>query len=137
MSQNNTCQTFIVGMFVALFLMYSGHAGAFTDAGARDYFRYCASCHGISGRGDGPVADQLVKRPADLTVLRQKSDGLFPRNQVFFIIDGRGDVMAHGPRAMPVWGRIFGTNRPDGSQAVSTSQRIEAIIEYVEMLQER
>jgi putative copper resistance protein D len=30
------------------------------------YARYCASCHGPYGSGDGPVADSLPKRPSNL-----------------------------------------------------------------------
>jgi len=29
------------------------------------YLRHCASCHGVSGKGDGPVAASLQIRPAD------------------------------------------------------------------------
>jgi len=36
--------------------------------GGRDLFAtYCASCHGITGRGNGPVAEELRQSPADLT----------------------------------------------------------------------
>ena len=31
------------------------------------YTQYCASCHGASGRGDGPSAAGLATKPADLT----------------------------------------------------------------------
>jgi putative copper resistance protein D len=35
--------------------------------GAALFQAHCASCHGRSGRGDGPSADRLAARPADLT----------------------------------------------------------------------
>jgi cytochrome c oxidase cbb3-type subunit 2 len=33
----------------------------------RLFARWCAGCHGENGRGDGPVATQLVNKPRDLT----------------------------------------------------------------------
>jgi mono/diheme cytochrome c family protein len=42
------------------------------------YMRYCASCHGISATGDGPVAAALEPRPADLTRLTQATATLRP-----------------------------------------------------------
>ena len=29
--------------------------------------RYCTACHGVSGRGDGPMAEQWSRLPKDLT----------------------------------------------------------------------
>ena len=37
--------------------------------GKEEFTRYCASCHGLTAKGDGPMADQLKKAPADLTQL--------------------------------------------------------------------
>ena len=37
-------------------------------AGTELYTTYCAPCHGITGKGDGPVGVTLNPRPADLTV---------------------------------------------------------------------
>ncbi len=34
-------------------------------AGAREYVRLCAHCHGLNGDGTGPVAKQLFPRPRD------------------------------------------------------------------------
>ncbi|MGD0201827.1 MAG: cytochrome c [Bryobacteraceae bacterium] len=46
--------------------------------GGRLFDIYCAPCHGVSGRGDGPVAAKIVK-PADLTAPKYISarDGFF------------------------------------------------------------
>jgi putative copper resistance protein D len=32
------------------------------------YAEHCAICHGVNGRGDGPLARTMVPRPADLRV---------------------------------------------------------------------
>jgi mono/diheme cytochrome c family protein len=78
------------------------------DASGRDmYLRYCASCHGADGRGDGPLAGALTKTPADLTQLAKSNGGRYDERAVMAVIDGRRQVAAHGTRDMPVWGVIF------------------------------
>ena len=71
------------------------------------YLRYCASCHGEEGTGNGPVASTLRQSPADLTTLARRTGGRFDDAHVMAVIDGRRAVVAHGPREMPVWGVIF------------------------------
>ncbi len=71
------------------------------------YDRYCASCHGTSGKGDGPVAAALAKPPSDLTTLARRSGGRLDEAELIAVIDGRRMVAAHGPREMPVWGAVF------------------------------
>ena len=39
------------------------------------YIAECASCHGNSGRGDGPSAKDLEKSPGDMTKVGSQSDG--------------------------------------------------------------
>lgn len=38
-----------------------------TDPGADVYAARCATCHGATGRGDGPAAKALPRPPTDLT----------------------------------------------------------------------
>jgi mono/diheme cytochrome c family protein len=71
------------------------------------YERYCSSCHGVSGKGDGPVAQSLRRPPTDLTTLAKRAAGRFDEPSVLAIIDGRRRVAEHGPREMPVWGEVF------------------------------
>jgi len=75
--------------------------------GAAMYQRYCASCHGASGKGDGPVAASLRRPPADLTTLAKRAGGRFDEPRVLSVIDGRRQVAEHGPREMPIWGEVF------------------------------
>lgn len=75
--------------------------------GAMLYHTHCESCHGSQGRGDGMVGAALRTPPTDLSLLSQKHGGVFPDAAVRDFIDGERDVLAHGPRTMPVWGRIF------------------------------
>lgn len=41
------------------------------------YVKECASCHGDKGKGDGPAAKDLEKKPGDLTLSKtqEQSDG--------------------------------------------------------------
>jgi mono/diheme cytochrome c family protein len=71
------------------------------------YLQYCASCHGVSGEGDGPVAHSLITPPANLRRLGERFGNPLPEDQVARYIDGRAEVKAHGPRDMPVWGTRF------------------------------
>ncbi len=74
------------------------------DAGKTEFEAKCAVCHGVDGKGDGPLASQLKTTPADLTQLSKKNGGVFPLSAVYEKIDGRQEVKAHGTRDMPVWG---------------------------------
>ncbi|MBI3300893.1 MAG: cytochrome c [Deltaproteobacteria bacterium] len=78
-----------------------------TVTGAALYHTHCASCHGDQGRGDGMVGAALRTPPADLTAIARKNGGIFPDGMIIEFIDGTRDVVAHGPRAMPVWGMVF------------------------------
>lgn len=71
------------------------------------YVRYCGSCHGISGKGDGPAAKALQPPPNDLTRLRERYKSQHPIREVMAAIDGRYPVRAHGDSNMPVWGVAF------------------------------
>ena len=77
------------------------------DAGKAEYQSSCASCHGVDGKGTGPVADALKTKPADLTMIAKHNNGVFPFGRIYEIIDGRLEVKSHGVRDMPVWGFRF------------------------------
>jgi len=85
------------------------------------YVRYCASCHGAVGKGDGSIAPDLRVPPTDLTRLAAKASGRFPLDEVRRSIDGRKATRGHGSADMPVWGEVFrrteGTESPDAESA--------------------
>ena len=72
------------------------------DIGKIEYQSGCAACHGVDGKGNGPVAAFLITKPADLTMITRKYNGAFPFGHIYDVIDGREEVKAHGDRAMPV-----------------------------------
>jgi mono/diheme cytochrome c family protein len=78
-----------------------------SPSGEALYRRYCASCHGPNGRGDGPLAETLKRPPADLTELAKRDGGRLDEPKLLSFIDGRRYVKEHGPRDMPVWGDVF------------------------------
>ena len=74
------------------------------NPGRNEFLRACASCQGVSGKGDGPVAKSLRPPPSDLTRLSAANNGVFPVSRVHEVIDGRIERLVHGTRDMPVWG---------------------------------
>lgn len=74
--------------------------------GQREFESNCASCHGVSGRGGGPLVGFLSKSPPDLTQLAKNNSGVFPIARLYDVIEG-GSVPAHGTRDMPVWGQDY------------------------------
>ena len=98
-------------------------------AGAELYVRYCASCHGPNGTGDGPVARGLDPRPADLTHSTLGLAELVER------IDGRRTIPAHGSSDMPVWAEVFSEQLLGEPKAREiTRLRLQAIAEHVHSL---
>jgi mono/diheme cytochrome c family protein len=112
------------------------------DFGKREFEANCATCHGVTGKGNGPITDLLKKSPPDLTQLTKKNNGVFPMERLYNVIEGEGaDVAAHGPRDMPIWGRDYKTkaaeyymDAPYDPEAYSRA-RILALLEYINRLQ--
>lgn len=100
----------------------------------RDTFKfYCAPCHGVDGKGKGPVAAALKGVPADLTRLASGNRGIFPLERVrAFIASGSSNAPAHGTSDMPVWGPIFQSLDPSDKTA---AVRIDNVVDYIRSLQ--
>ncbi len=106
------------------------------DQAKAQYVRYCASCHGVAGKGDGPVVPALKTRPPNLTKLRDEH-GAFSLPAVMAAIDGRRRIDAHGSREMPVWGARFkealaGKRYPERTTLLT----VRALAEYLATIQE-
>jgi mono/diheme cytochrome c family protein len=100
---------------------------ALIERGKVSYTAHCAACHGVSGLGDGMVAQYLTVAPTDLT--RLATEGDFPFEDVYDAIDGRV-VPGHGTREMPVWGpALTGMDGVGDKKAVK-----EKIVELVYFL---
>ena len=105
------------------------------ESGRALFTTYCASCHGVSGRGNGPLADELRHRPADLTQFAARNGGVFNGARIHRFIDGRTVITAHGTMEMPVWGDEFKWR--EGLPENGITDRVDALVRYLETLQER
>ena len=104
------------------------------DVGKIDYERKCATCHGLTGKGDGPTASYLTRKTSDLTVLAKNNSGILPVAAMYEIITGEKQVPGHGTREMPVWGEFF-VELPYVYPETYMRGRILALIEYINRLQ--
>ena len=104
------------------------------NSGEYLYRSFCASCHGESGRGDGPAVPTLRHPATDLTQLAARAGGTFPRDQVTRIIDGRDAVAAHDTPDMPRWGKVL--RQLEGDERTG-QRRIEALVKHLESIQRK
>ena len=122
-------------------LLLAAACGGDTEAdasGRNMYLRYCASCHGQEGRGDGSLAPALTRLPTDLTQLAKENDGHYDERAVMSAIDGRRRVIEHGTRDMPVWGAIFeeeGSTEPYPAYHSLLQSRL--LVDYLATIQEQ
>jgi mono/diheme cytochrome c family protein len=101
----------------------------------------CASCHGVSGKGNGPVAKQVGTTVPDLTTYAKRNGGKFPVELAWMKIDGR-PVSFDTERNMPVWGRDFRHEAIANVDAKAKPEsyvaaEIAAIVEYMKTIQVR
>lgn len=102
-----------------------------TNSGAAIYNDFCATCHGDTGRGDGPAAD-LGPKPSDLTRLGAAHGGVFPRAEVRAALDGTRPMEGHRT-SMPKWHDVL--LRLEHGDERTTAARIDALIAHLESLQ--
>lgn len=64
------------------------------EKGKVTYFKRCSFCHGMTGDGDGPVAEQMIPRPRDFTLglykFRSTETGALPTDEDLFRTISRG-----------------------------------------------
>jgi mono/diheme cytochrome c family protein len=95
------------GVVMMVFVVTAAAQISFADekgdekAGKKTYGLLCASCHGNTGKGDGPAATALTPKPADHTDgkrMKALSDQF-----LFDIIKNGGASVGKSP-LMPAWG---------------------------------
>jgi mono/diheme cytochrome c family protein len=106
-------------------------------AGKLQFEKNCGICHGVGGKGHGPITPLLKKVPADLTQLSKKNNGKFPFWQTYRMIDGREPIDAHGGRDMPIWGDRFReeAGHQQGAESVVRGRILELVV-YLQSIQE-
>jgi mono/diheme cytochrome c family protein len=97
------------------------------------YSDYCAMCHGMDGRGNGPVASELRNPPSDLTLQSRNNHGRYPQTHIAAVLEFGTRPQAHRTVLMPVWGPILG--KMDQANPAETMLRINNLSRYVESLQ--
>lgn len=107
--------------------------------GRRLYVENCAMCHGPSGLGDGPSARGLNPPPKNLTLIKVRHGGKFPRAKVLSILDGYTRVDLPGQN-MPEFGSLLSgdlvpVDTGDG-KLTPTPRKLAALLEYLESIQQ-
>lgn len=66
-------------------------------AGKAKFDTYCVTCHGATGKGDGPASAALNPKPADLSLTKLSDDDLKKMIK-------EGGVALGRSTSMPAWG---------------------------------
>ena len=115
-----------------------GQGGPRLPSGAEDFADYCSACHGVGGKGDGEMALNLTRRPADLTGLSARNGGTFPTTQVMAKIWGYTGGKG-GAAVMPNFGPLLESDLVpyDGGDGIMTPTplRLVQIAEHLKTLQ--
>ncbi len=105
-------------------------------SGPAVYRTYCAVCHGVEARGNGPLAENLRHAPSDLTTIAKRSAGKFDAALVHRMIDGRNPLKGHGGPDMPIWGDAF-KRSSEGYTEKAVKERIAALVDHLKSLQRK
>jgi mono/diheme cytochrome c family protein len=107
-------------------------------SGKADFMKHCAPCHGTDGKGHGPELNVIPDiHPSDLTRISMKNGGVFPRQKVEDMVDGRKAVPSHKRFDMPFWGVNFQESGKEFSpeSEARAKARIAALVDYVQSIQ--
>lgn len=126
-------------MMSALLLASCVHADEAPDlSGSELYQHFCASCHGLKARGNGPVARTLKAKVPDLTRIAARNGGTYPAEQVRETIDGMRLRDAHGTRDMPVWGwQFYAIDGEDPVRRERAAEFIRRLVDYLASVQRK
>ena len=144
---NNRLYAAFAAVGMGILSLSQVHAAEMT-MGQFEFENSCATCHGVSGKGDGPAAQFFLGGSApDLTVIQKNNGGVFPVERIYAVIEGRRDTMmpSHGTREMPMWGQRYMRRAAEGpgfdpltdeQKGIYARTRILSLIEYLSTIQE-
>lgn len=89
------------------------------EQGKKIYGQFCASCHGQTGKGDGPASAALNPKPRDHT--DKESMSKLSDDDIFKVIKNGGASIGKSP-LMPPWG------------ASLKDEQIQDVVAYVRIL---
>jgi cytochrome c553 len=92
---------FIVALWVVMLSTALVAYAADAEQGKKLYGQFCASCHGQSGKGDGPAAAALNPKPRDHTDREYMSK--LSDDEMLKVIKNGGASVGKSP-LMPPWG---------------------------------
>jgi len=113
------------------------------DRGQKEYEKRCSLCHGMDAKGDGVFSEALKVAPPDLTVLARKNGGVFPAERISRVVDGREEIISHGPRDMPIWGLRYAADAAQHFAGIPYAQEtyirasVLQIVEYLSRVQQK
>jgi mono/diheme cytochrome c family protein len=107
----------------------------YIPSGEQTYKQYCAACHGVDAKGNGPLAPLLKTPTADLTTLAKRHAGKFPYDYVSSVLEFGPGLSAHGSSDMPTWGPLFRYVDKQNERVVEL--RIKNLCYYLASLQEK
>ena len=125
-------ETAALCVFVGVLLFFAPFANAGEEmSGKAVYERYCAVCHGIDGKGDGPMQAVLKPTASDLTLISKFNQGQFAYDRVYEVIESSVEVAGHGSGQMPIWGDAF---RRDSDNPLAYPRILELVF-YLKSIQ--
>jgi mono/diheme cytochrome c family protein len=111
----------------------AGQTGA--ASGKETFVKYCASCHGADGAGNGPAAMTMKTPPPDLTRMARRHGGKYPAGYVGALLKFGRSLGSHGSEDMPIWGSRF--KDLDPVRDPTGQQHVDDVVAYIGSLQRK
>lgn len=116
----------------------TGRGAGQVASGQMWFKKYCATCHGVDGKGGGPTAKALKEDVPDLTTLAKRHGGKFPYIMVLDVIDGTQPTTSHGSAEMPAWGETFQADTGvDTLTEAAVRGKLMLITDYIRSIQQK
>jgi Cytochrome c len=104
-------------------------------SGKQMYKDYCAVCHGMDGKGDGPAVQFLQAAPPDLTTMGKRYNERNVTLRVNTVLRFGTGRKARGTLDCPLWGDLFYELENRNGHPDIAKMRISNLSEYVQSMQ--